>query len=352
MRNHKEDELAEMPTLVYDALDALRTVPKVDPTMWARRRQAYLAEVRVHAEASHQAAARPGNREGVSSDPVVRHHSWRAALGALFNFRMREVHPMMIALRLMIMAALVMGGGAGAVAAARDSLPGSLLYPIKVQLEAWELARVDDALRVSERALNQSQVRVWEVNQLTERGRAVPVEVAARYQEQLELALHASNSLDEPLRLKAQSQISETVQRQVRTMAQIAAKADKGDEGQAIQAMIRTMEQTQAQLGLGTGQDGGEGPGGPNQAGPAAGEQTQGDPQEHDEDDNGYGPGDGESKSGPNQTEDGNGPGTGEPKDGEGVDNSAGDDPGRNESEQNGDGNVGSGNGSGGNGNR
>ena len=291
MKLTRRREHSDLPDSVRDALEALRSVPEADPVAWEHHRQAYLTKV--HAEA----AANVDRRQPPAHAP---HRGWKAALGSLFSFRVRGVHPMTHVLRLGVVIALLFGGGAGTVLAARESLPGSVLYPLKVRLEEWELERVEGPLQVSERALSQTQTRFWEINQLTERGRPVPDDVAARYEEHLSLALQASDTLTEPLRLQTQSQISETLQHQMETMTRIAAQVEgEGEDDGAVQAVIRTMEMTQAQLGTGAGQEGDEVQGGPYQAGPGAGPQEDG-PGEPNEDPNGaadpneqggYGPG-------------------------------------------------------------
>ena len=292
MKLTQRRELSELPDSVSQALEALQPVPEADPVAWERHRQTYLTMVRAEA-----AASTDGRQPLV---PETR-RGWRAALGSLLSFRVRDVHPMTHVLRLALVMALLLGTGAGTVAAARESLPGTMLYPLKVRLEQWDLERVDDALRVSERALSQTQTRFWEINQLTEKGKPVPDDVAARYEEHLSLALQASGMLTEPLRLQTQSQISETLQHQMETMSQIAAKVQgDGEDDGAVQAVIRTMEMTQAQLGTGMGQEETEVQGEPHQAGPAEGPHVDG-PGESDEDANraagpneesGYGPGD------------------------------------------------------------
>jgi hypothetical protein len=336
MKLQTREEFSELPHAVRDSLEALKAVPEADPVVWEQHRHAYLAAVRA------EAAAMGLSRVPVSPDVGVRRKGWRAALDTLLDFRMRRLTPMTVALRLVMVVALLLGGSVGTVAAARESLPGSVLYPLKVQLEQWEMARVEGAFEVSEKALSQSQTRFWEIDRLTEKGRTVPDDLAARYEEHLGLALQASGTLTEPLRLQAQARISETLQHQMQTMAKIAAKVGEGEDDQAIQAVIRTMEMTRAQLGIGVGRDEAWGPGDPQQTGPAAGEPAgpqegvQTGPGEVNEDSEGYGPGDGEGASGPND-EGGYGPGFGQTDndDGSGSVNGPDNDRGKNGEQQN-----------------
>jgi hypothetical protein len=290
MRQQRNEEFVELPPVVRDALDALKPVPEADPVVWEQNRIAYLAAALKDSVTSRTMVPLGAETDGSPGHATDR-HGWRAALSELLSFRVREVRPMTVALRLVLMVALLLGASAGTVAAAQDSLPGSVLYPLKVQLEHWEIARASDAFALSERALSQSQTRLWEANQLADKGKTVPEDLAARYQHQLGVAIQASGTLTEPLRLQAQSHISETLQHHVRTMAEIAAKVSNQGEDPAIQAMIRTMQETQAQLGAGIGREGAVGQGDPTQAGPAAGEQVQTGPGEANEDGEGYGPG-------------------------------------------------------------
>lgn len=311
----------ELPDSVREALDALRPVPPVAPSTWEEGRQAFLAQARAMRPAEAERAVAPGGPLG--------------ALRELFGFSRRGASPLALALKAVFVLALLFAGSVGTVGAARASLPGSVLYPLKVRLEAWDLSQAHTPEDVARQALEHAQVRVDEAQRLAGRGDDVPYEVAQRYQEGLALALEASGSLDEPLRLKTRDAISETLRHQLRTMVQLSARVEgdaQSEDDTSVRAMIRTMEWTQAQIGQGgNGQPAGpvqQGPAG-EPAGPAGaceGESCEdapngpaapngpGEPGDGQNPATGPGPGEGEPQDG------GNGPGPGKPpgEDGEG----------------------------------
>ncbi len=257
-------ELDELPHTVREALEALKPVPDVDPAKWEQGRQAFIAEAQATAAVRQTAATSRAGRPG----------GWRGTVGTLFDLRRTGFGA--VALKALAVLVLVLGGSVGTVAAARDSLPGSALYGLKLQLEQWELSQAHTPETVSERALVQSGQRVEEAARLAGEGRTVPDDLAAHFQQRLSLALQASGSLGEPQRLQTQTHISETLRQQMQTMAQVAVEVrGEGEDGndQAIMAMIRTMEETQAQLGPHEDIHDDMGPGDQQQATPGAGEQ-------------------------------------------------------------------------------
>jgi len=159
---------------------------------------------------------------------------------------------MSIIARLVVMIALALGGSFGTVQAARDSMPGTLLYAVKTQLEQLEILLAGGPEQVTEKALAQAQERVEEVARLAEEGRQVPSEVAQQYQRHLEVALQASNQLEEPTRSHAQEQIQQVLRRQLALMAEVEARVQSRtgeSDGEAVEAIMRAMRQMQERLG-------------------------------------------------------------------------------------------------------
>ncbi len=268
------DRGEKLPDNVARALETLRPVPQPDPIVWQENRRSYIVAATALASSSqpealhvtspslesHEPAQpQPGRGIPVAISEFLRLHTWRGV-------------PVRAALIAGLALALFLGFSAGAVSAARESLPGSPLYGLKIKLEQWALGRARTPQAVSSQALAQSQVRVDEAARIVAAGDSVPIEVAARFQEQLALAVQATDALDEPQRIQAQSRISETLQHQIRTMAEITARV-KGESSEtvdhgAVAAMVQTMMETQAQLGPDLGQGLGE-VGNPLQEGPA-----------------------------------------------------------------------------------
>ena len=223
---------------------------------------------------------------------------------------------MSVALSVMMILALVFGGSAGVVAEARESLPGSPLYGLKVRVERWDIEQVATKEELANRALEQAQERVKEATQLSGEGKTVPDDVALRFREQLSIALQAGGSLEESHRLQFQPRLREALQQQLRTMTQLAAQT-KGEDGdnEAVAAMVRTIEQTQAQLALRQGRIDHSGTGLANQnrtgdSGCDGADECIGAGTGPNEDASGWGPGDGSGDGVPDRDGDGYGPGT------------------------------------------
>ncbi len=236
-----QDANNDLPPIVREALAALRSVPEPGPEDWASHRQAFLAQVRDLAVAG-----------AVTPDEKPRRSGWSTVLGSIFTFRTKEATPMSIIARLVVMIALALGGSIGTVQAARESLPGTLLYAVKTQLERLEILLAGGPEQVTEKALAQAQERVEEVARLAEEGRQVPSEVAQQYQRHLEVALQASNQLEEPMRNHAQEQIQQVLRRQLALMAEVEARVQSRtgeSDGEAVEAIMRAMRQMQERLG-------------------------------------------------------------------------------------------------------
>jgi len=239
---------ADMPASVRDALDALSPVPAPDSDVWAANRVAFLDQARAFAR---EAALPPVSAN--APIPWWRRLGESVALGKAFLLYDRG--PVAVALKAVLVIAVALAASTGTVSAARGSLPGSLLYPLKVRLEAREMDRARTPDAIARTALAHADVRVEEATRLQRKGDPVPEETAVRYEQQLELALSAAGDLEEPVREQTQAEISESVHEQMqmleRTSAQVQGDAVSDDQtgsDPGIQAMIRTMRETQLRL--------------------------------------------------------------------------------------------------------
>ena len=264
MKSRQGPTQTDMPASVRDALGELRPVPAPDSDTWAANRVAFFEEARTYA----QEAAPVAVSESV---PASWWGRFRESVALVKVFLLHDRGPVAVALKAVLVIALALAGSTGTVSAARGSLPGSLLYPLKVRLEAWEInqARTPDA--VARTALAQTHVRVAEATQLQDRGDPVPEETTVRYQQQLELAVRVAGDLEDSLRQQTQADICESVRRQLqileRTSAQVhgdTASDDDVESDPGVQAMIKTLHETQSRLGLGEDQ----GPGQPEPQNP------------------------------------------------------------------------------------
>ncbi len=163
----------------------------------------------------------------------------------------------MVALvKVLVAVALIFGMTAGTVSASQESLPGSVLYPVKLQYENVRLATTGDGEVKALLALAYAQERVDEVVSLVERGDEVPEPLTARYELQVGTALQTMAGLGEAQQLQLRAHFSGTLQNQARVMTQLMARLHQGENPEhpeptqaRIQTMLQTMQQTQQQLG-------------------------------------------------------------------------------------------------------
>lgn len=76
--------------------------------------------------------------------------------------------------------------GGGAVLASGDSLPGDMLYPIKLAIEDFRLSLTADPVTQAERNMSFVGERVEEMRGLTEKGEAIPEGVVTRMVQQID----------------------------------------------------------------------------------------------------------------------------------------------------------------------
>ena len=147
--------------------------------------------------------------------------------------------------------ALIFSATAGTVSASQASVPGSVLYPVKLQYEDVRLSLTQNPEAKALLAMAYAQERVDEAVQLAKDGDEVPDSLAARYQLQVGLALQTMEGLGEAQQLQLRANFSGTLENQVRVMAQVRARYNVGgnEEHEPTQAMLKTMTQAQQALG-------------------------------------------------------------------------------------------------------
>lgn len=258
-----------MPASVRQALRDLRPVPKLGRDEWTAGRASFLEQAsEMRLRALTPAAGNDRERET----------TWMPWT-TLRRFVLRDFSPIAVALKAVLVVALLMGGSVGTVSAARTSLPGTLLYGLKVRLEDWELDRAGDLEETALVALSQTDERVSEATRLQRRGRPVPQETAERYSAQLEMALSHAAELGGVGPHAAGEQIEGTLDRQLRLMertaANVARDGGSGSPDPGVVAMIRTMRAAQASMGPGeVPAEIGHAGNGPRPAGAEANDQT------------------------------------------------------------------------------
>jgi hypothetical protein len=217
-----------------EGLDLLKTVPEPDAESWERARQAFLTEAREYAAV----AVTPGRK--------LRRNDWRMRLRAFLSFNWRN-RSMMALVKVFLALAMIVGGGTGTVYAMQNSLPGSLLYELKLDVEDARLANAGDAEERIERAMAMTLIRVEEAVRLAEKGEGIPVEVAERYQQQLATAAAAADELLEPAPVRAR--LVEELDEQLQFMEQVRVHLQDAGLGETAECtMVQTMQQMRERL--------------------------------------------------------------------------------------------------------
>ncbi len=145
-----------------------------------------------------------------------------------------------LAIKLVLVLAVMFGGAGVTAAAAQSSLPNEALYPLKLLIEDVQsgLASTPDAQ--IDVQLEHAQQRVREMVQLTDRGMAVPFDVPVQLQTQLQAALQIAAQEDDQSMQAALNRIQLRTQDQLREMEQLHLKNA---------AQVLTQAREMAQLG-------------------------------------------------------------------------------------------------------
>ena len=277
-RRHQEIE--GLTPIVREALERLRPVPAPDSAAWEADRQAFLTQARAYSS------------EAVSTPPIERDvpllSLWmlklKLKLKKFLTISFKEA-PMLAFVKVFLVLAVALGGSAGAAEATYNSLPGSPLYALKLQLEDWQLDLASQPATKAEVAMRLAERRLDEALALADREDEIPIEVAERYQAHLETALQATETITTPHRERIQARLAEQLQAMLEQLPE-----DVPEE--AIAAMTQAMTTAQERVGAGGPPDEvgppsdipGDGEGPPDEAGPPKGKGEGEDDDEGDED--------------------------------------------------------------------
>jgi uncharacterized membrane protein YgcG len=181
-------------------------------------------------------------RPTVSAPPARRLTGWMSQLWLSSQLRLRskftqERSPMLaLAIKLVLVLAVMFGGAGVTAAAAQSSLPHEALYPVKLLVEDVQLSLASTPDAQIDVQLEQAQQRVREMAQLTDRGAAIPAEVPARLQTRLQAALQIAAQLDDQQLQPALDRIQLRTQDQLREMDRLRL-----NEAAAILTQVRDM---------------------------------------------------------------------------------------------------------------
>ena len=128
--------------------------------------------------------------QAVSASELPRQKGWK------FLFR-KEQLAMKVLITFLVMAGLLFGGGA-TVSAAQNDLPDEPLYGLKIWSEDLSLQFQDPSEAKVDRLLELAQVRLQEMAQISDAGKAVPDQVRLRLEQHVQQALEICSTMDDP----------------------------------------------------------------------------------------------------------------------------------------------------------
>ena len=225
--NHREqmrDPLTELEPPMAGTLDALQDVPARDQKKAASGKQVFLAQARQI-------------KQGVSSRSEQRHKvkSTRKERIAMPTF-----------IRVLLAAAIAIGGASATTAAAQASTPNDLLYPVKTLSEDIRLALTTDPDAEFNILLEYVDRRMSEMEALFNEGDEIPNEVAERLQVHLQQALQQAAQMDDPTMLQAMNQVQTMLQTQLQTMEQIHVRTQTNVNEDALHLAEEAMNRIHA----------------------------------------------------------------------------------------------------------
>jgi hypothetical protein len=191
---------------IENRLEELKVIPPRDPQQAARGRSKFMNEAAQY-------------RQAVSIQPDVRQKGW------IFLANRKEKFAMNALVSLFLATALILGGGATAVAA-QDDLPNQPLYPVKLWTENAKMAMTGDPLEQANLLMHMMQTRVEEMVGLAENGIPSPARVHERLREQTQQTLMLVTDMNDSDMTKTLLQLRERLQTQERIMMQLQTQVD------------------------------------------------------------------------------------------------------------------------------
>ncbi len=152
---------------------------------------------------------------------------------------------MNVLVSLVLAAALILGGGATAVAA-QDDLPNQPLYQLKLWTENANLAMNGDPQEQASLLMNMAQTRAEEMAALAEMGLTPPDQVRDRLQQHIQQTLMLAANMDDAALTQTLLQLRDRLQTQDRIMEQLQTHANAQTE--PLLTQTRQMLQTQLRL--------------------------------------------------------------------------------------------------------
>ncbi|HSA99643.1 MAG TPA: DUF5667 domain-containing protein [Anaerolineales bacterium] len=206
----------EIESMIRERLNEVKEVPPRNPQVAARARARFLTQA-------------------VSAREAQRHKGWRPI------FRMQQF-AMNMAVTLLVIASLLIGGGT-TVKAAQDDLPGEPLYVVKTFSEDIRLEFQTNPETKVDRLMQLAETRVEEMTRLIESGQTPPEQVSARLEQHLQQALQICSNLDDAALSQKLPRLRDELQQQESDMQRLQSHATQG--AQSVLEQTRSMLQVQ-----------------------------------------------------------------------------------------------------------
>jgi hypothetical protein len=168
------------------------------------------------------------------------------------GFLRKERSPMLNTITSIIIAiSLLLGSGVATVAASQTSVPGDILYDVKLTSESVEMDLTSDPISQFALALELVQERADEINTLLLQGTLPSEAVQTRYQSQIEQAMAIAVGLEANNAVSALEQLQLQLESEYRVFMEIQKNASPASEN--AMAQVRTMLEERVRM-IDTGQ--------------------------------------------------------------------------------------------------
>ncbi|NPV56505.1 MAG: hypothetical protein HPY76_07530 [Anaerolineae bacterium] len=210
---------------------ALADVPQRDPALAAQGKAAFLTSAR---EISRT----------VSQSANSRHKEWMNPISLIFGKEpILKMNKLGIAL---IMVFVLLAGTGVTVYASQSSLPGDLLYPVKLASEDTAALISNEPADAMSLNLKLADRRMTEYILLQGEGEIPPETLPLALENRLELAFKAASQLDDPALASAQLRLEQQVRSQLERLTTLNAPHDP----QALAELTRLQDRLQERLYL------------------------------------------------------------------------------------------------------
>jgi len=219
---HLEDEL-------IDRIAVLRNAPDRDPLKAAAGKVGYLEQASYLSRMKDPPLA-------VSIQPAVRHNGWISHVHSLSK-RKEQYSMFTVMTTVMVLVALMFGGGGATVYASQASLPDQALYPLKTASEDFRLSLAGNSQTRLELLLEFTDHRISEFAALKAAGEPAPQETADRLQAEYGLALQLAAGMDDASHALIRNRLQD--QERIMQMLQDSIRSGSDPVLEQVQAMIR-----------------------------------------------------------------------------------------------------------------